>query len=146
MERGGRRCAAPLPPRGGGCVLLSNDVARTVAEEALRAERPTLDTLNGVFARHVETRKRNACYYVPAIVPVWPQVRLLEDDDAHGTYAEVYDAHCARYRREPDLPVTLFKAALDPAILGDVVDTEESSSSTDFTGDASNPVAAAAPL
>ena len=84
-----------------------------------------LSTLNGVFARHVETRKRNACYYVPAIVPVWPQVRLLEDDDAHGTYAEVYDAHCARYGREPDLPVTLFKAALDPAILGDVVDTEE---------------------
>jgi len=84
-----------------------------------------LSTLNGVFAKHVETRKRNACYYVPAIVPVWPQVRLLEDDDAHGTYAEVYDAHCARYGREADLPVTLFKAALDPAILGDVVGTEE---------------------
>ena len=39
--------------RGGGCVLLSNDVARTVAEEALRAERPTLDTLNGVFAHQL---------------------------------------------------------------------------------------------
>ena len=84
-----------------------------------------LSTLNGVLAKHTETRRRNMCYYTPAIVPVWPQVRLLEDDDANGTYAEVYDANCARYGREADLPITLFKAALDPAILGEVTGTEE---------------------
>lgn len=84
-----------------------------------------LSNLNDVFCRHVETRRRNMCYYTPAIIPVWPQVRLLEDDDNHATYQEVYDANFARYGREVDLPITLFKAALDPAILGEVTSTEE---------------------
>jgi transformation/transcription domain-associated protein len=84
-----------------------------------------LSTLNNVFAKHTESRRRGMSYYTPAIVPVWPQVRLFEDDAAHGTYAEVYDVNCARYGREADLPITLFKAALDPAILGDVTGTEE---------------------
>jgi len=84
-----------------------------------------LDTLNSVFAKHSETRRRGMCYYTPAVVPVWPQVRLLEDDAAHATYGEVYDVNCARYGREADLPVALFKTALDPAILGKVTGTEE---------------------
>ena len=84
-----------------------------------------LDTLNTVFAKHTETRRRGMCYYTPAVIPAWPQVRLFEDDAAHATYGEVYDVNCARYGREADLPVALFKAALDPAILGEVTGTEE---------------------
>ncbi|CEG01408.1 Tetratricopeptide-like helical [Ostreococcus tauri] len=103
-------------------------IVQTSLTPAARGEERMLQfltNLNDVFAKHAETRRRNMCYYTPAIIPVWPQVRLLEDDDNHGTYQEVYDANFARYGREADLPITLFKAALDPAILGEVTGAED---------------------
>ena len=84
-----------------------------------------LRTLNQTLLHHVETRRRGLSYYTPAVVPVWPQVRLMEDDPAHGTYGEVYDVNCARYGREPDLPIQLFKKALDDAVTGKVRGAEE---------------------
>ena len=84
-----------------------------------------LRTLNQTLLYHVETRRRGLSYYTPAVVPVWPQVRLMEDDPAHGTYGEVYDVNCARYGREPDLPIQLFKKALDDAVTGKVRGAEE---------------------
>ena len=83
-----------------------------------------LRTLNQTLAHHVETRQRGLSYYVPAVVPVWPQVRLMEDDSAHGTYGEVYDVNCARYGREADLPIQIFKTALDDAVTGKVQGAE----------------------
>ena len=83
-----------------------------------------LRSLNHSLAHHVETRRRGLCYYTPAVVPVWPQVRLMEDDAAHGTYGEVYEINCARYGREPDAPISAFKAALDDAVTGKVTGAE----------------------
>jgi transformation/transcription domain-associated protein len=83
-----------------------------------------LRSLNASLAHHMETRRRGLCYYTPAVVPVWPQVRLMEDDAAHGTYGEVYEVNCARYGREADLPITLFKMALNPAVTGAVQGAE----------------------
>jgi transformation/transcription domain-associated protein len=84
-----------------------------------------LRTLNQTLVHHVETRRRGLCYYAPAVVPVWPQVRLMEDDPHHGTYGEVYEVNCARYGREPDLPIQMFKKALDDAVTGKVRGAEE---------------------
>ena len=52
------------------------------------------------------------------------EVRLVEDDKNQGTYGEVYEANCARYGRDPDIPMELFKAALNPAVLGQVTGSE----------------------
>ena len=83
-----------------------------------------LRSLNASLAHHVETRRRGLAYYTPAVVPVWPQVRLMEDDAAHCTYGEVYEINCARYGREADLPISLFKQALDDAVTGKVTGPE----------------------
>ena len=37
------------------------------------------------------------------------QVRLVEDEHTYGSYGEAYEANCARYGREVDLPIVLFK-------------------------------------
>jgi len=79
-----------------------------------------LRSLNASLAHHAQTRSRGLSYYVPAVVPVWPQVRLMEDDPHHGTYGEVYEINCARYGREADLPISVFKKALDDAVTGKV--------------------------
>jgi transformation/transcription domain-associated protein len=83
-----------------------------------------LRSLNASLGHHIETRRRGLCYYTPAVVPVWPQVRLMEDDAAHGTYGEVYEVNCARYGREADLPISLFKTALNDAVTGKVQGAE----------------------
>jgi transformation/transcription domain-associated protein len=79
-----------------------------------------LEALNAVMERHPQSRRRNLRFYAPTVIPAWPQVRLVEDDKNQGTYGEVYEANCARYGRDPDIPMELFKAALNPAVLGQV--------------------------
>ena len=77
-----------------------------------------LRAFNGMLDAHAETRRRGLLFVAPAVVPVWPQVRLLEDDPTYLSYGETYDAHCARFGRDPDTPVLLFKERLNPAAAG----------------------------
>ena len=85
-----------------------------------------LRSLNASLAHHVETRRRGLAYYTPAVVPVWPQVRLMEDDAAHCTYGEVYEINCARYGREADAAdQRCSKHALDDAVTGKVTGAED---------------------
>ena len=39
----------------------------------------------------------------------WSQVRLVEEELTYGSLGEAYEANCARYGREVDLPIVLFK-------------------------------------
>ena len=77
-----------------------------------------LRAFNSMLDAHPETRRRGLFFVAPAVVPVWPQVRLLEDDPTYLSYGETYDAHCARFGRDPDTPVLLFKERLNPAAAG----------------------------
>ena len=36
-------------------------------------------------------------------------MRLIEEDPSYATYGEAYEINCARYGREPDLPIVKFK-------------------------------------
>ncbi|KAJ7563398.1 hypothetical protein O6H91_03G108600 [Diphasiastrum complanatum] len=74
--------------------------------------------LNRLFDKHKESRRRHLAFNTPIIVPVWPQVRLVEDDLMYSTFGEVYEINCARYGREADLPITHFKERLNPSING----------------------------
>ena len=40
------------------------------------------------------------------------QVRLLEEDESYCSYGEAYEVNCARYGREPDIPIISFKRAI----------------------------------
>jgi len=77
-----------------------------------------LRTFNQLLERHCETRSRHLSYHTPAIIPIWPQVRLVEDDLTYTSYGEAYEINCARYGREPDIPILLFKERLNQAAGG----------------------------
>ena len=53
-------------------------------------------------------------------LPPCLQVRLVEDDAAFCTLAEVYEASCARYNRETDAPIARFKQSISTAIANQV--------------------------
>eukprot|EP00898_Chlorokybus_atmophyticus_P003741 jgi/Chlat1/4368/Chrsp29S04524 len=72
---------------------------------------------NRFLDKHKETRRRHLLFHVPVIIPVWPQVRLVEDDPTYCTFGEVYEINCARYDREADYPITLFKENLNEAFM-----------------------------
>eukprot|EP00897_Mesotaenium_endlicherianum_P005503 jgi/Mesen1/4981/ME000248S04265 len=72
--------------------------------------------INRLLDKHKESRRRNLAFHTPIIIPVWPQVRLVEDEATYSTLAEVYDVNCARYGREADGPIAYFKEKLNSAI------------------------------
>ncbi|CAM6100600.1 unnamed protein product [Calypogeia fissa] len=72
--------------------------------------------LNRLLEKHKESRRRLLAFNTPIIIPVWPQVRLVEDDLMYSTFGEVYEINCARYGREADLPITHFKERLNQAL------------------------------
>ncbi|CAA2966750.1 transformation transcription domain-associated -like isoform X2 [Olea europaea subsp. europaea] len=76
--------------------------------------------MNRMFDKHNESRRRHIYIHTPIIIPVWSQVRMVEDDLMYGTFLEVYENHCARNDREADLPITYFKEQLNQAISGQI--------------------------
>ncbi|XP_042382892.1 transcription-associated protein 1-like [Zingiber officinale] len=73
---------------------------------------------NRMFDKHKESRRRHLTLHTPIIIPVWSQVRMVEDDLMYSTFLEVYEINCARHNREADIPITLFKEHLNQAISG----------------------------
>lgn len=43
------------------------------------------------------------------MVPIFPTIRLLEEDPSFASYGEAYDVNCMRYGREADMPIVHFK-------------------------------------
>lgn len=76
--------------------------------------------MNRMFDKHKESRRRNISIHTPIIIPVWSQVRMVEDDLTYSTFLEVYENHCARNNKEADQPITYFKEQLNQAISGQI--------------------------
>jgi hypothetical protein len=50
--------------------------------------------------------------------PLASQVRLLEDEPSYCTYGDAYEINCARYGREPDVPIQEFKRMISDEATG----------------------------
>ncbi|GFR40173.1 hypothetical protein Agub_g730, partial [Astrephomene gubernaculifera] len=64
---------------------------------------------NRLLDAHPQSRQRALAWHTPVMVPVWVQVRLMEEAPAACTLHEAYEVNCARYGREPDMPIVAFK-------------------------------------
>ena len=81
-----------------------------------------LRSFNAALAAAPAPRSRGLAWATPVVVPVYPAVRLLQEDPSAASYGEAYEASCARYGRDPDLPIAHFKkrcAAPDGRLLPD---------------------------
>ena len=65
--------------------------------------------VNGALARYPEARRRCLQLHTPIILAVWPQARLVQEEASAATYGEVYEAYCARYSRDTDRPILMYK-------------------------------------
>jgi transformation/transcription domain-associated protein len=52
-----------------------------------------------------EARRRNLSFHLPVIVPLAPNVRIVEDEASYVSLQDVYDDHCHRTTTHKDEPV-----------------------------------------
>nr|KAJ3422805.1 hypothetical protein HK105_006243 [Polyrhizophydium stewartii] len=61
--------------------------------------------LNEAIGRKKETRRRNLRFHLPIVVPLAPQIRLVEDDRSNITLQDIYESHCLKVGIHKDDPV-----------------------------------------
>ncbi|KAL5037675.1 transcription-associated protein 1 [Batrachochytrium dendrobatidis] len=64
--------------------------------------------LNDVMARKKEARKRNLNFHLPILVPLAPQIRLVEDDRSDISLQDVYESHCVKSGIHKDDPIIFY--------------------------------------
>lgn len=89
-------------------VVVAQQAAALHTEERVAA---LLRAANGLLAASAESRRRDLQFPAPAMLTVWPGVRLVEDDPSATPLLAAHETHCARYGREPDEPISRFRAA-----------------------------------
>lgn len=71
-----------------------------------------LRLMNRLLDKSVEARRRALAWDAPVVVPVWPQIRMLQEEPSYISYGEAYEINCARFGREADQPIIAFKRRL----------------------------------
>ncbi|KAI8367767.1 hypothetical protein BD560DRAFT_353389 [Blakeslea trispora] len=64
--------------------------------------------LNEVLEIKKDSRQRNLKFHLPAIVPLAPNVRMVEDDLSYCTLYDIYEDHCDAMNMHKDEPLIFF--------------------------------------
>lgn len=64
--------------------------------------------MNSVLQRRTESRKRNLSLFVPATVPMSPQLRLVANDSSYITLQDIFDQHGREHGWLRDQPILDF--------------------------------------
>ena len=75
-----------------------------------------LRVFNQMLEADQGARRRKLQFHTPTMLKIWPQVRLMEDDASYSSFMSAYEINCARYGREPDLPIEHFKERCAQAV------------------------------
>lgn len=86
--------------------LVQNPVARQFRREERLMQLFRL--LNYIIEGRKETRARNLSFYLPAIVPLAPNVRMVQDDTSYISLYDVYEDHCDSIDMHKDSPLVYF--------------------------------------
>lgn len=62
---------------------------------------------NSTLAKKKESRRRNLQFHLPVMVPLSPQIRMIQDDASYVTLQGVYEDYCRRNDLDKDEP-TMF--------------------------------------
>ncbi|CAO3644378.1 unnamed protein product [Mucor hiemalis] len=75
--------------------------------------------MNSVLERKKESRMRNIKFHLPAIVPLAPNVRMVQDDPSYCTLYDIYEDHCDNSNIHKDDPLSFFVEKLKNGITKD---------------------------
>ncbi|CAB4408939.1 unnamed protein product [Rhizophagus irregularis] len=64
--------------------------------------------LNSVLERRKESRKRNLSFHLPLIIPLAPQIRIIQDDSSYCSLQDIYEDHCDNTGISKDDPIIYY--------------------------------------
>ncbi|KAH6600577.1 hypothetical protein BASA50_002141 [Batrachochytrium salamandrivorans] len=107
VTRGHICCYKSLTIRGHDGSSHRFTVQNPAARHCRREERilQLFRILNNAMARKKEARRRNLNFHLPIIVPLAPQIRLVEDDRSNISMQDIYESHCQKAGIHKDDPI-----------------------------------------
>ena len=67
---------------------------------------------NSTLSKKKESRRRNLQFHLPVMVPLSPQIRMIQDDASYITPQSVYEDHCRRNDMDKDEPINFMMEKL----------------------------------
>ncbi|RCI06399.1 hypothetical protein CU098_004433, partial [Rhizopus stolonifer] len=103
-------CCRRLTIRGNDGTLHPFLIQNPVARQFRREERlmQLFRMLNYILERRKESRMRNLQFHLPAIVPLAPNVRMVQDDPSYTSLYDIYEDHCDSVQMHKDDPLVYF--------------------------------------
>ncbi|KAI7885947.1 uncharacterized protein EV154DRAFT_427566 [Mucor mucedo] len=86
--------------------LIQNPVARQFRREERLMQ--LFRMLNYILERRKQSRMRNLVFHLPAIVPLAPNVRMVQDDPSYTSLYDIYEDHCDSVHMHKDDPLVYF--------------------------------------
>lgn len=109
LVRGVNSCHRRLKIRGHDGSIHPFAIQHPAPRNSRREERilQLFRLFNSTLARKKESRRRNLQFHLPVMVPLSPNIRMIEDDASYMTLQGIYEDHCRRNELDKDHP-TMF--------------------------------------
>lgn len=109
LVRGVASCHRRLKIRGHDGSIHPFAIQHPAPRHSRREERilQLFRIFNSTLAKKKESRRRNLQFHLPVMVPLSPQIRMIQDDPSYITLHGVYDDYCRRNDVDKDEP-TMF--------------------------------------
>ncbi|ORX76848.1 FAT-domain-containing protein [Anaeromyces robustus] len=110
VVRGHGICYRRLSLRGHDGSLHPFIVQHPAARQCRREERivQLFRIMNNIMERKKDCRKYNIAFHLPLMIPLAPQVRLVQDDLSYISLQEIYEKHCEKSGFHKDDPTILY--------------------------------------
>ncbi|KAK5808732.1 hypothetical protein F5H01DRAFT_281683, partial [Linnemannia elongata] len=114
LLRGPVNCSRRLTIRGHDGSIHPFIVQQPASRQGRREERvmQLFRILNGILERKKESRKRNLFFHLPLIIPLAPQIRILQDDPSYASLHSIYEEHCNMIGIHKDDPIMYYTAKI----------------------------------
>ncbi|KAI8605964.1 hypothetical protein EDD21DRAFT_315697 [Dissophora ornata] len=112
LLRGPMNCSRRLTIRGHDGSVHPFIVQQPASRQGRREERvmQLFRILNGILERKKESRKRNLFFHLPLIIPLAPQIRILQDDPSYASLHGIFEEHCNLIGIHKDDPIMYYTA------------------------------------
>lgn len=107
LVRGVTSCHRRLKIRGHDGSIHPFSIQHPAPRHSRREERilQLFRIFNSTLAKKKESRRRNLQFHLPVMVPLSPQIRMIQDDPSYVSLQAAYEDFCRRNEMDKDAPI-----------------------------------------
>ena len=114
LTRGVAGCHRRLKIRGHDGSIHPFAIQHPAPRHSRREERilQLFRIFNSTLSKKKESRRRNLQFHLPIMVPLSPQIRMIQDDSSYITPQAIYEDYCRRNETDKDEPINFMMERL----------------------------------